>query len=341
MANSIFSTYSGKENRVTSTILAVFEKLSTTTVTRILQVLIEDSTVELIEYVNQVKGSESVPDGRIKGLSDYLIETKVVKNAVEKKQIINHCRMLEYDFSKLIVLTPDDECPVVLKDIEDKYQDRIIWGNFDMIINGIDAVLEDSTLLLDREKFLLTELKDFIYNERLISEDYSQKVVVVPASKAWEFYNKYNIYRCQPNRTFKPTKYIGFYADQEIKSIFPEILAYIDKIDIKNDELSSHDLHIVGDVDEKLILDRFKEFKKQIRANYADSNNETKTQKETETEFNKYMLLTESNDKRTFRIEHAIQNDKLSYSQKSTAFVQKQTYLNINDLKGKYYTSEL
>jgi F0F1-type ATP synthase delta subunit len=59
MANSIFSTYSTPENRVTSTILAVFEKINSTTVTRILQVLMEDSTIELIEYENQVKATDS------------------------------------------------------------------------------------------------------------------------------------------------------------------------------------------------------------------------------------------------------------------------------------------
>jgi len=327
MANSIFSTYSTAENRVTSTILAVFEKLNSTTVTRILQILMEDSTVELIEYENQVKASDSVPDGRIKDLFDYIIETKVFPNSIKKKQIENHCKMLKYDFSKLLVLTPDFEFPRVLKDIDSKLSRNIIWGNFDKIIIGIDSVLEESPLSLDREKFLLLELKEFIINERLTSEDYSKKALIVPAGKAWVFYKKYKIYRCQPNRTFQPTSYMGFYADQQIKEYFPMILGYVDSLNIQTEDLQTIKVETVNGV-HKDIIDKLDSLKKQPESAEWDSNY-------------KYIVLTDLKDKNTFINTNPIENDKKSYSDKATAFVQKQTYLNIEDIKGKKYTSEL
>lgn len=328
MANSIFSTYTTSENRVTSTILAVFEKINTSTVTNILQVLLEDSTIELIEYVNQVKGPKSVPDGRIKGLFDYIIETKVCRDSLKKQQIINHCKLLQYDFSRLLILTPDYEYPRVLKDLNKEFTERIIWGNFDKIIEGIDAVLQESILLLDRERFLLLELKEFLIKERLISEDYSQKVLIVPAANAWPFYNKYSIYRCQPNRTFKPTGYMGFYANGEIKELFPKILGYIDKIDIHDNDLKDVPIATVNGTEEELIRKTLSNIKVNLKPNEWNG-------------YYKYMVLTGVDDPRTFRNENPIKNDKTSYSSKGTAFVQKQTYLNLDDLKGKKLTSEL
>lgn len=328
MANSIFSTYSTPENRVTSTILAVFEKINSTTVTRILQVLMEDSTIELIEYENQVKASDSVPDGRIKGLFDYVIETKVVADSIKKKQIENHCKSLKYDFSRLLILTPDFGYPSILNEIDGKYSEKIIWGNFDKIIEGIDSVLQESILLLDREKFLLLELKEFITNERLTAEDYSKKSVIVPAGKAWDFYQTYTIYRCQPNRTFKPTTYMGFYADRQIKEYFPKILGYVDSLNIQEDDLTTISIKTVNGTSEQTVRNRLVELKNRLQADEWNG-------------YYKYIVLTDINDSATLKNTNPIDNDKTSYSDKGTAFVQKQTYLNIDDIKGKKYTSEL
>jgi len=328
MTNSIFSTYSTAENRVTSTILAVFEKLNSSTVTRILQVLMEDSTIELIEYENQVKFSDSVPDGRIKGMFDYIIETKVVPNTINKKQIINHCGLLMYDFSRLLVLTPDFDYPKTLKELDSKYTDKIIWGNFDKILEGINSVLQESILLIDREKFLLLELKEFIINQRLTAEDYSQKALIISAGFAWGFYKKYSIYRCQANRTFQQSSYMGFYADGQIKEYFPRILGYIDSLNIQTDNLDTIGINTVNGANEQSILKKINEIKSKLQPNEWNENY-------------KYIVLTGINDEETFKNTNPIVNDKTSYSDKGTAFVQKQTYLNINKLKGIKYTSEL
>lgn len=328
MANSIFSTYSTAENRVTSTILAVFEKLNSSTVTRILQVLMEDSTVELIEYENQVKSYDSVPDGRIKGLFDYIIETKVVANGINKKQIKNHCKFLKYDFSRLLVLTPDFDYPTSLKELDSKYTEKIIWGNFDKIIEGINSVIQESILLLDREKFLLSELKEFIINKRLTAEDYSKKALIIPAGTAWSFYEKHSIYKCQANRTFQQASYLGFYADKQIKEFFPRILGYIDSLNIQKDDLNKIEITVVNNANEQEIRNRIIEIKNKLNPDDWNENF-------------KFMVLTEKNDKATYKSDNPIDNDKTSYSDKGTAFVQKQTYLNLDDLKGKKYTSEL
>ena len=206
--------------------------------------------------------------------------------------------------------------------------DNIIWGNFDRIIEGINSVLQESILLLDREKFLLLELKEFIINQRLTAEDYSRKVLVIPAGSAWGFYQKYSLYKCQANRTFQQSSYMGFYADGQIKEYFPKILGYIDSLNIQTDDLNTVEIITVNDANEQDIRNKIIEIKKGLQPNEWNENF-------------KFMILTEKSNKETFKIDNPIDNDKTSYSDKGTAFVQKQTYLNIDELKGKKYTSEL
>jgi len=52
----------------------------------------EDSTLELIKYDNQIKNpnSQSVPDGRIKGLFDFFIENKIKEKSINIQQIEKH-----------------------------------------------------------------------------------------------------------------------------------------------------------------------------------------------------------------------------------------------------------
>lgn len=314
MATSIFSTYNTAENQVTSTILAVFEKLNSSTVTRILQVLMEDSTIELIIYQNQIKSPESVPDGRIKGIFDYVLETKVDRDVIKVEQIINHCKGLEHVFSKLLIITPDAVCPESLKNLHPDYKEKIIWGNFDKIIDGINVELHDLTLLLDREKFLLMELKEFIINKRLTSEDYSKKVLIVPAGFAWNFYKQYSLYRCQANRTFQPSSYIGFYAERQIKEFFPKILGYIENFNIQSDDLDKIEIITVNNTEKEDVKERLREIKKSLKADEWNENY-------------KFMILTKISDPDTYKNEYPINNDKTSYSDKGTAFVSKANIL--------------
>lgn len=367
MAKSIFSTYSTPENRVTSTILAVFEKLNYNTVASILQILMEDSTIELIEYENQVSfkvpieegeksktnSKKSVPDGRIRGSFDYIIETKIVEGGVDAKQIKNHCKAMvnEYTFSKLLVLTPDSKCPENLKALleeskeedkkikeqEKKCADRVIWSNFAKLVEGIDTVLDEPYLLFDRESFLLLELKEFIIEEGLLPEDYTKKVLIIPAGTAWGKYQDHSLYKCQPNRSFQKVSYMGFYAGGVKQKHFPKILGYVENLNIQTDNIDEAVVVIdrygreVGDEErtkiEQQVRERLKNAKKKIEGGWNDNS--------------KYIILSSIDSPGTFVNKQVIENDKKSYSGKRTAFVQRQTYSYIEDLEGKEFTSEL
>lgn len=326
MTNSIFSTYRTGENRVTSTILAVFEKINISTVTMILQGLTEDSTLELIKYENQIKTTNSIPDGRISASFDYLVETKIVESSIKKEQIENHCKDLD-GITRLLILTPDFSKPKVIDKIDEKYTKKIIWANFDKLINGIDTILEEP-LLVDREKFLLSELREFIIGEELTAEDYSRKAVIVPAGFAWSFYQQYGVYRCQPNRTFQPSAYMGFYANGKIQKTFPQILGYVDNLNLVQNDLQQAEIKMLNEAPTQTIRERLTQLKNTVQGDEWDINL-------------KYVILTTIDAEETIQIANSIINDKKSYSGKGTAFVQKQTYVDVDDINGKQYTSEL
>lgn len=48
--------------------------------------------------------------------------------------------------------------------------------------------------------------------------------LVVPAGLAWPLYQMTSVYICPPDRSFRPAKYMAFYADKEIKPEIPTIL---------------------------------------------------------------------------------------------------------------------
>ena len=86
MTNTLFSTYTQGENRVTGSILAVFERLSFALVEQILQTLLQEADAELVTFRNQVVGPASVPDARIHASFSYWIETKIVPRALDERQ---------------------------------------------------------------------------------------------------------------------------------------------------------------------------------------------------------------------------------------------------------------
>ena len=78
---SIFSTYRGGENRMTSSMLAVFQRVGLDITERILANAIGEAALELVTFASQPSaGSAGVPDAELKASFRYLIETKVVPN---------------------------------------------------------------------------------------------------------------------------------------------------------------------------------------------------------------------------------------------------------------------
>jgi hypothetical protein len=225
MNDSIFSTYSTGENRVTASILAVLRCLALSRIERILGAFMHDD-FQLVRFQNQpAKGGKGIPDGEIGSSCRLLLETKLVRNGLNRDQLERHLERLDTSNEKdrmVLVLTPDDAQPSLIAEIND---DRLVWSPFAALNQAIDEMLSgeenEKEVISEREEFLLRELQKMLIAEGLIGS--SKEVLVIPARQAWEFYKQHHVYSCPSGRAFQPVKYIAFYTGNEIRPLVPKI----------------------------------------------------------------------------------------------------------------------
>ncbi len=72
-----------------------------------------------------------------------------------------------------------------------------------------------------------------LYKERPVSPS---DTLVVPATDAWELYEANAVYVCPAGRNFRPTSYLAFYADKEIKPQVAKILYHRDNVEWSQSE---------------------------------------------------------------------------------------------------------
>lgn len=333
MSKSLFSKYSQGENRITSTILSVFSKINLFTLQEILKFILNDVDVELVKFDNQIKerNKNSVPDARISASFDYLFETKIEKNSLKVDQINGHLEYLNRSSEKdekLIILTPDFEEPAIIQDYPDN---KVYWLNFDTLLEGLQSVIDNYPFLTDREKFVLLELSNFIIESNLTSEDISNKVLIIPSSRlAFRHYQSLQVYICQPNRTFQRASYLGYYGKHRIHKEIPKILGIIEDYDFILNDHQNAELKLVDGGKEKDLRERLERLKEDLLNNDFELFDSVKI-----------VFLSRTPNEGTVILPNDIENDKLSYSGKRTAYVQKQVYENLIMMKDSKYTSDL
>lgn len=330
MPNTLFSTYSQGENRVTATILAVFERLSFALVERIVQALCQEPETALLLFSNQPSGIQSTPDARIRASFSYWFETKTQIGSVSGPQIINHLKALDeekgVERQRLLVLTPDAAMPKVLESIGDS---RLAWANFDQLVSVIDEIvavgegwlMSDRPLPTEQERTLLRELVRFLVSEKLIPVATDQ-VLVVPARGAIKEYLAHNVYMCQPNRTFQPCVRIAFYVDGKIDRRVPRILSQIDSVNLSETGIARQSAELQPQLIGLLT---------QLVAAKSDRLGED----------TKVMFLTAPTDADTFVLKQEVENDCKAANGKTTAFVQAQRYVPFERLKTSPKTTTL
>lgn len=323
----LFSSYSNTENRVTSTILSVFERLSFNLVESILQKALDKDELDLVIFENQSNtGGGSVPDAEIKARFRFVFETKVTNNSINTVQLENHIQSLSNPTDELVYMTPDEEIP---KELSSLNNDKVSWFNFGTLVDSIDETIEEEEILSERENYLLLELKEFLYAEELIKEGMSNRVLVIPARNAIKEYKQHGIYMCQPNRTFRPSRHLAFYHNNKIDTLVPKIYAYIDSVNLKEESLS--------DVEERInYYDKSK--KEFIRKKYEELR---KTELRERTN-NKILFVSEKDSKDTTKLDKVIQNNKMSKDgSRRVAYTQNQRYTTLDSLKEADKTMEL
>lgn len=331
MANPLFSTYRQGENRVTSTILAVFERLSFGLVERLLQALCQEPETSLLAFVNQPQGIDSRPDALIRASFAYWIETKIVVNAVSQTQLARHLEALHADCDikrqRLLVLTPDEHQPDAVTNLHDS---RLAWANFDDLVRAIHDVTGTAAEWLTsnrpqvsaQERALLRELVQFLMLEGLVGRAQAQAVIVA-ARLALAEYRHHLVYMCQPRRTFQACSHIGFYAEGQIYPSIPAILGSVDAVVFTAEAIAARD-DLTSEMRTRLLhlLDGLKH-----------------TNSDRLGEEQKVLFLSAPDAPETLRLTHGIVNDLTSDTGRAIAFVQGQRYVPLARLKANPRTT--
>jgi len=226
MRRPIFSTYTGGENRVTSTLLAVLEHVGVDLTERLLSMALGESSIGLVSYLDQPsRGGEGVPDGEIRGRFRYLFETKTVigqfRTQSHVDQLRRHLERLDgsHGDERLLVLTPDAEAPELVVSLDP----RVSWLSFRGIADAIAVLLDDPDEPAgERQRYLLRQLVALFTQEGLLDTD---DTLVVAARQAYPTYLATGGYICQANRTFRNVPYFGFYTERAIQ---PEVARQIE-----------------------------------------------------------------------------------------------------------------
>lgn len=319
MANNIFSRYRQGENRVTATILAVFEQLGAEAVESLLSTAVEggDQSLELIRYRNQPGGAgEGVPDAQIRGSFHLLFETKIAPGTVNREQLVRHLTAFDADpasVERLYVLSPDAVEPAVI----DALDDRVRWMSFASLRLAMDDYINSEERVLgDRDIFLLRQLQDFIDEEGLATAP--DNVVVVPARNAWNEYARFGIYICQPGRRFRNVEYLAFYRNKQIEAVVPRVIAVFDHVEMTRENAARL---ADGDANERSVA--------KLVTKLLDEGERT------DGDTNKVFLLTQPEDSDTIHLGRPLTHESKS------AWVQNQRYVSLDRLLEADTTADL
>lgn len=239
MPNPLFSPYRAGENRVTSSTIAVFERIDLALVKELLEsASAMGEELPAVTFENQIVGEGSVPDARISGRFTWWFETKTNRNGYaaeghDRTQLRHHAKHLVGDLeARLFVLTPDPVQPDwfgELDGVDAAVRDRVVWLSFAGLASVIQEILGEPTRLIgEQTKFLLTELVALYEADGLLTND---DTVVVAARSAWSEYLKYDAYICQPDRAFRRgLTHFGFYYGGQIMAKVPRIRQWAPRV---------------------------------------------------------------------------------------------------------------
>ena len=228
----LFSTYRQGENRVTGSMLAVFERIDLMLVERLLGAASGESELQMVDFRNQVAGDESVPDASISAHFKYLFEVKTERQWVAADQLQRHLTSLTGDGKEhLFVVTPDVDEPEEVRSL--RVEDApVSWFSFARLADSISQVLRDPAIMVfQREEFLLRELIRLFGDDGLL--DPVADTVIVPGVNAHTFYQRYGLYNRNPDRSIRRhVRHLGFSPGKAIQREIPTIRERYDCIDI-------------------------------------------------------------------------------------------------------------
>jgi hypothetical protein len=241
----LFSTYSQGENRVTGSLLAVFERIGLSLVERLLGAASGESELRMVRFQNQVSEDRSVPDAGISARFKYLFEVKAQPGSVNEPQLRNHLSgVVHGENERLFVVTPDLDEPEQVESIRNEGE-PVSWFSFAALAAAIrDELASSDSSALEHERILLWELVRLFDDSGLLTNP--PDAAIVAGSDAYDFYKKYGLYVRQITRCFHDrVEQLGFYTHMRIERELPFIKWRRNHVEVSKEGATS--LAVSGD----------------------------------------------------------------------------------------------
>lgn len=241
---------------------------------RFINTILEDSGLQLdttVEFGQQIKGKDSIPDGMIQQESFKIIIEAKLHNQQNINQIINHWSNFKNEDKKIFLLI---DTGAISKSYHDQIIDQLnIFNNsnhtdirfasttFKDICRFFDDIIEVYDLEM---KALVADYENFCSESELI-DNKDTKIRAVLTGQTFDLNIKYNIYYCPSYRSYQDSKYLGLYKDKAVKAI-GEIVCITDaKCSIQNDHIETQAIFgtLNKEIDEsikKVIIEAKEEF---------------------------------------------------------------------------------
>ncbi len=214
---SIFGDYDGLENKVTTALLHIFEAGNELLIKYIIVDKLKQELPEnKITIISQDKQEESHPDGSLKCSFKFqiFIESKVKpfgKAERDEDQLRRHMKLLKEDGDILLYITTDVRRPELLENI-------VLWANWTQINEWLEEYSKKDRLL----EFLCENFDKLLRNRKLITEEWNAEknervLIVAGCTFGEEVALECNKYFCQNKRSFRPSGFIAFYCNKQIK----------------------------------------------------------------------------------------------------------------------------
>jgi len=217
---SIYGHYEQLENRVTAALLQILKMGGTDFIGKVISEIdeIEFPSSE-INITTQEKEDKNVYDGMLDCSFSFrvLVESKIYEDKIDPIQLQGLMNNAKNPNDYILYITSDNKKPQLLKDQNQK----IYWANW----KRINEILTDLNPNTEPLNFLISEFEkylDFLNLLKFISPD--QRVQIAAGSWGEPVALKHGFYACQNNRTSKASKYLSFYNNKGIHSLF-EIIA--------------------------------------------------------------------------------------------------------------------
>ncbi len=242
---SIFGEYKQPENRVTAALLQICKIGGESLIRHIFTIAgvqLPNSEISIITQPSNHSGN-SVPDGLLKSSFSFnlYIESKIVPNSIDTKQLVGHQKLIDKKTDFLIYITPDKSKPEILKETA--------WMEWTTLRDALNS-FTDSTSIDNYEllSYLIDEFIKLLDNMGLTSFGWSlenEQVLIVAWAEGIAI--KHGYYICQNKRSFKSSKYLAFYINSRINHLFEITETPVDDENL----LDIEELKVYLDEDEK------------------------------------------------------------------------------------------